>query len=327
MAAKDTASFLRECLDSILAQTYTNWELIALNDHSSDNTPDILIEYAQSDNRIKAFNSIRQKLIPTLKEAYPHATGQLLNRMDSDDRMPYDKIEVMVNEWMKHGEGYVVAGGTLHFVDEGEVGGGFLRYENWLNEVARTNTHYEQIYQECVIPSHSWMMHRNDFERIGGFDPEIYPEDYDLCFRMYANGLKIVGMDKVLHYWRDRSNRISRTWDEYKDNRYFELKVENFYKLDRNTERPLVLWGAGRNGKDLAKELLKHDEQFYWVCDNERKIGKDVYGIIMSSFELITSLKKPQVLVAVASPDERVDIRKQLTDWGKKPAKDFWFFM
>ena len=327
MAAKDTAPYLAECLDSILAQTYPNWDLIAMNDQSSDDTPNILNHYANVDPRIKAYDSVRNKLIPTLKEAMPHATGMLINRMDSDDRMPHDKLEVMLAEWIKYGNGHVVAGGTQHFLDEGEVGGGFLRYENWLNEVARSGTHYEQIYQECVIPSHCWLMHREDFDLIGGFEPEIYPEDYDLCFRMYAHKLKIVGMDKVLHFWRDRSNRISRTWDEYKDNRYFDLKVDNFFKLDRDRNRPLVLWGAGRNGKDLAKTLLKHENSFHWVCDNERKIGKEVDGMVMTSFQSIPEFNSPQILIAVASPTERKLIKQQLANWDKQPVRDFWFFM
>jgi FlaA1/EpsC-like NDP-sugar epimerase len=170
-------------------------------------------------------------------------------------------------------------------------------------------------------------MHVEDFKRIGGFEPEVYPEDYDLCFRMYALKLKIVGLDKVLHYWRDRSNRISRTWDEYKDNRYFEMKVDNFFRLDRDRERPLVLWGAGRNGKDLAKQLQRHESVFHWVCDNDRKIGKDVYGISMSTYASIPDLRNPQLLIAVASPAERKLILEQLANWDKQPVRDFWFFM
>jgi len=327
MAAKDTAPYLKECMDSILAQTYPLWELIAVNDHSSDETPEILAHYAQVDGRIRAFHSNRPKLIPTLKEGYPHAKGVLLNRMDSDDRMPHDKLEVMVNEWLNHGKGHVVAGGTQHFVDEGEVGGGFLRYEEWLNEVARSNTHWQQIYQECVIPSHCWLMHRDDFEAVGGFEPEIYPEDYDLCFRMYQHGLKVVGLDKILHHWRDRSNRISRTWHEYKDNRYYDMKLHYFYQIDRRTNRPLVIWGAGRNGKDLVKRVLDYEPNIHWVCDNERKIGQDVYGIIMQSFSDIPAMKSPQILIAVTSPIEKLLIRRQLDEWGKRPVQDYWFFI
>ncbi len=183
MAAKDTAPFLPTCLDSIIAQTYPHWELIAVNDHSSDATPQILEDYASKDPRIKVVHSQRSKLIPALKEGYQKVTGTLLNRMDSDDKMPENKLQVMYDAWKAHGPGYLVAGGTQHFVDEGHVGDGFLRYDRWLNSLAREGTHYEQIYRECVIPSHCWLLHVDDFDRVGGFEPEIYPEDYDLFFR------------------------------------------------------------------------------------------------------------------------------------------------
>lgn len=327
MAVKDTEPYLPECLDSIIAQTYANWELIAVNDHSTDRTPEILKEYSEKDARIKVFNSERHKLIPTLKEGYQHVQGTLINRMDSDDRMPHDKLEVLVSEWQKYGKGTVIAGGTVHFVDEGEVGDGFLRYEKWLNNVAARGTHYEEIYQECVIPSHCWIIHKEDFDSVGGFEPEVYPEDYDLCFRFYKKGLSVIGIDKILHHWRDRSNRISRTWEEYKDNRYFNLKIPYFYDIDRDTSRPLVLWGAGGNGKDLAKMILEKEKNFVWVCDNPKKIGKDVYGVRMKHFDEIPNLENPQVLVVVTAPDGRIEIRRQLENWGKQPGRDFWFFL
>jgi glycosyltransferase involved in cell wall biosynthesis len=327
MAIKDTADYLPDCLDSILAQTYEHWELIAVNDHSTDRTPEILDEYAKKDSRIRVFHSQRYKLIPALKEGYQHVRGSLINRMDSDDKMPFDKLEILVNEWKKYGRGTIIAGGTQHFVDDGEVGDGFLKYENWLNQVAANGTHYQEIYKECVIPSHSWIIHKEDFDRVGAFEPEIYPEDYDLCFRFYRAGLKVVGIDKVLHYWRDRSNRISRTWDEYKDNRYFDLKIPYFYELDRDIKRPLVLWGAGGNGKDLAKLILEREVSFYWVCDNERKIGKDVYGIRMQHYNSIGDLEEPQILIVVTSPTDRLAIVEQLNKWDKVPRKDFWFFI
>ncbi|MEM0941434.1 MAG: glycosyltransferase family 2 protein [Bacteroidota bacterium] len=327
MAAKDTEPYLPTCLDSILAQTYKNWELIAINDHSSDRTPEILYEYASRDERINVFHNIRHKLIPALKEGYKYANGMLINRMDSDDKMPQDKLEVLVNEWTKYGKGHIIAGGTEHFVDEGEVGDGFRRYERWLNQVARTATHYQQIYQECVIPSHSWIIHKEDFDAAGAFNPEVYPEDYDLCFRFYRSRLKVVGIDKVLHYWRDRSNRISRTWKEYEDNRYFEMKIRYFYRLDKDRKRPLILWGAGKNGKDLAKLLFEEEDVFHWVCDNERKIGKDVYGIKMEHFKIISDIQNPQIIIAVTSPDEKEKIKQKLYSWEKEPVRDYWFFL
>lgn len=326
MAVKDTAPYLHECIDSIIAQSYPNWELITVNDHSTDSTPEILKNYSEIDSRIRYFDSDAPKLIPTLQVAYAQVRGELINRMDSDDRMPLDKIEVLVNEWLKYGKGTVIAGGTEHFVDEGEVGDGFLRYERWLNEVARTSTHYREIYKECVIPSHCWILHKDDFDRVDAFNPLVYPEDYDLCFRFYRHRLTVIGIDKILHFWRDRSNRISRTWDEYKDNRYFELKLRFFYELDRDKTRPLVLWGAGRNGKDMARLLQTYGDNFHWVCDNANKIGKDIYGVIMQHFDDVLALNNPQLMIVVSSPDGKKEILEQITQWGKKPVVDFWFF-
>ena len=326
MAVKDTAPYLPDCLDSIIAQTYTHWELIAVNDHSTDATPAILEAYAQQDARIKVLHSDRPKLIPTLQVGYAQAKGTLINRMDSDDKMPDYKLQVLVDHWLQYGKGHVIAGGTEHFVDEGVVGDGFLKYERWLNEVARTNTHYQQIYKECVIPSHCWILHKDDFDAVGAFDPIIYPEDYDLCFRFYKKGLEVIGIDYVLHHWRDRSNRISRTWDEYKDNRYFDLKLRFFYELDRDRNRPLVLWGAGRNGKDMAKLLQGFKDTFHWVCDNERKIGKDIYDVRMQHYNDIPVLENPQIMIVVSSPDGKQEIQQLLDSWGKVPVIDYWFF-
>lgn len=326
MAVKDTAPYLPACLDSVLAQTWTNWELLAVNDHSSDDSPEILEAYARRDPRIRVFHSDRPRLIPTLQCGYREARGMLINRMDSDDRMPPDKLEALVRHWQACGPGTIIAGGTEHFVDEGEVGDGFRRYERWLNRIARENRHWEEIYKECVIPSHCWIIHRDDLDRAGAFDPDVYPEDYDLCFRFYREGLRVVGIDKVLHYWRDRSERISRTWEEYRDNRYFDLKVRYFYELDRDPSRPLVLWGAGRNGKDLARLLLGRENTFHWVCDNPRKIGHRVYGQVMGPWSAIKSLHDPQILVVVSGPEARNEIRQQLQEMGKDPVRDYWFF-
>jgi hypothetical protein len=241
--------------------------------------------------------------------------------------MPDYKLEVLVDAWIKYGKGTVIAGGTEHFVDKGEVGDGFRRYEKWLNNVAKNSLHKEEIYTECVIPSHSWIIHRDDFDMVGAFDPEVYPEDYDLCFRFYQNQLNIVGIDEVLHYWRDRSERISRTWDCYKDNRYFDLKLNYFFQIDRDKSRPLVLWGAGSNGKFMARLLLERGESIHWVCDNLKKIGKHIYGILMQDYNSIAELNNPQIMIVVTSPAEKLKIRKQLEQWGKRPVLDFWFFL
>lgn len=326
MAARNTAPYLDECLRSIQAQTFTDWELLAINDRSEDATKEILLKYAKEDPRIKVLDSKGERLIPALQTGYAASKGELINRMDSDDRMPPYKLQLMLDEWKKHGKGTLVAGGTEHFPDEGELGDGFKRYDGWLNKLARTNTHWQEIYTECVIPSHCWLMHREDLDKAGAFDPNVYPEDYDLCFRFYRTGLKVAGIDKVLHQWRDRSDRISRTWAEYQDNRYFELKLPYFLELDRDHSRPLVIWGAGQHGKALAKLLIAYGEPFRWVCDNPNKIGHNIYGVVLEDQASMPELVRPQMLIVLMAEEDRKYVRSLLDKWEKRPVEDYWSF-
>ena len=104
------------------------------------------------------------------------------------------------------------------------------------------------------------------------------------------------------------------------------MKLRFFYKLDRDYSRPLVLWGAGRNGKDMAKLILSYDDKFHWVCDNANKIGRDIYGVNLQHFGDVLKINNPQIIIVVASPASKVEITKQLEIWHKKRVKDFWFF-
>ena len=334
MPVKDTAKYLRICLDSILEQSFDNWELLAVDDGSSDDCLSILQEYADRNKRIKAISNSQPGLLNALRLGYSHSSGELIHRMDSDDVMPADKLEVMLTSRasvntrasVKNKSGVLITGATEYFSDEGPIGDGFRRYDKWLMDVAKNESYREEVYKECVIPSNCWLVHRDDFDRIGAFNPATFPEDYDLCFRFIEGGLKIVGLTQVLHHWRDRPDRISRNWVVYKDNRFFELKISYFFKMDRDNSRPLVLWGAGKNGKDLAKLILQKEEEIHWICDNEKKIGKNIYGITLEHYSSLSKIKNAQVVIAVASPDGQNEIIAELIRNRMKKGIDYWFF-
>jgi hypothetical protein len=86
------------------------------------------------------------------------------------------------------------------------------------------------------------------------------------------------------------------------------------------------LWGAGKNGKDMAKLLQSYDDKFHWVCDNRRKIGKEIYGVQLEHYESILTKGNTQIIIIVASPTGKKEIEEQLISWNKKPVVDFWFF-
>ena len=322
---KNTVHFLIECLDSIIGQTYREWEVLAVNDHSTDESLELLTSYSQKDDRIKVFQNEGNGIIPALQTAYAKSNGDFVTRMDSDDIMEPDRLEVMVNSLIAYGKGHVAVGQVKYFSNRG-ISNGYERYEKWLNRLTSKGNNFDEIYKECVIPSPCWMIHRSDFERSQGFDPNRYPEDYDLTFRFYEHGFKIIPCNQILHLWRDYDTRTSRTHEHYAQNYFLDIKLHYFLKLDHHKDRPLVVWGAGFKGKKIAKGLKRHGLDFVWLCDNPKKIGKKIYGKELVHFEALQHLKNPQSIITVANEDAQKEIRGYFSELGQSPMQDYFFF-
>lgn len=322
---KNVSLYIDECIQSILAQTYTHWELLIVDDHSTDNSYNLVKAYAEKDSRIKLFTNTKSGIIPALQLAYKHSSGTYITRMDSDDIMTPNKLQVMVNQLLLHGKKHVALGLVKYFSDEG-ISDGYAKYEAWLNRLTKTGDNYSEIYKECVIASPCWMLHRTDLEACDAFNPNRYPEDYDLTFRFYEHGFTCIPNDKLLHHWRDYSTRTSRTHEHYAQNYFLDIKLHYFLKLDYDATRPLTIWGAGFKGKNIAKALVEKEIDFYWVCDNPKKIGKDIYGKILMPFEELKSIKNPQTIVTVANEDAQNDIKAYFEEHDKKSMSDYFFF-
>ncbi len=321
MPVKNSTPFLEDCLNSIIKQSEKNWELIAVDDHSSDNSFLILQKYAIKDPRIKVFQNKGKGIIDALRLAYSKCKGSFITRMDSDDLMPPQKLIILKKILQKNGTGIVATGGVKYFADY-PLGNGYLRYEKWLNELTYKESNFSAIYKECVIPSPCWMVYREDFEKIEAFNPNTYPEDYDLCFRFYKYGLQVKSSQEILHLWRDYSHRTSRTDKHYSDNRFFDIKINYFLELDRDKTQTLILWGAGKKGKFLAKKLLVKEVSFYWISNNLKKIDQDIYGKIIQSTHLIQEQSMSQLILTISSPSEQIHIKNILRN---SKHQVFWF--
>ncbi len=325
MPIKNATPYLSICINSILDQTYNNWELIAVNDHSSDGTYECLSKFADQDNRIKVLNNNGSGIIDALRLAYSNSKGDLISRMDADDLMTPNKLENLKKILIKFGKGHIATGQVKYF-SENTLGNGYKKYEEWLNKLISSGNNFSEIYKECVIPSPCWMVYREDFDNCNAFNNVIYPEDYDLCFRFYEKQLICIPNNEILHYWRDYETRSSRTSDHYADNRFLDLKVHYFLKLDFNKERPLVVWGAGKKGKAICKLLSNKNISFHWACNNPKKIGKEIYNTKLISSEDAIRLINPQFIIAVANPEEQNQLKEYFKDKSMLAQKDYFFF-
>ncbi|MEM6724423.1 MAG: glycosyltransferase family 2 protein, partial [Bacteroidota bacterium] len=183
MPVYNAEPYLSACLDSILQQSYQNWELVAVNNGSTDASISTLNTYAKQDTRIRPFDIRIKGTILALRQAYQTSSGSWITRMDADDKMPLEKLEKLL-EALNGETGQVVTGLVEYFSDEGQAGPGFQRYGQWLNQLTLSRDNFKAIYEECVIASPCWMMHRKDLDQIGAFEPDRYPEDYDLVFQI-----------------------------------------------------------------------------------------------------------------------------------------------
>ena len=218
MPVRNAGLYIEECLESILSQTFSNWELIAIDDHSDDDSYNKLLGYTFKDDRVSVFKNEGKGIIEALRLAFKNSSGKYITRMDADDLMVNEKLDVLQNSLNKSGLGNIAVGLVEYFA-QSNLGMGFKIYETWLNSLTYHGLNFKEIYKECVIPSPSWMVHREDLVKSGAFDSNVYPEDYDLAFRFYKQGLKAIPCNYILHKWRDHEARASRNDVHYKDNK------------------------------------------------------------------------------------------------------------
>ncbi len=314
--------YLRECIESIKIQSEPKWELIAVDDSSTDDCFHILKNMSSEDSRIKVIKNPGVGIIHALRHALNNSIGDYITRMDADDIMYPDKLKALL-ECISSSDQNALAIGRVEYFSEGQLGKGYLAYAKWLNDLCDSRTHQKEQFKECVIPSPSWMCHRDFLLSCGAFDESRYPEDYDLCFRFLRQNPKIKSTETVVHKWRDHSTRASRNLDEYKDNRFLEIKIHYFLKDHYIPEKPLFIWGAGTSGKQIAKALIEEDVKFKWLTNNPKKIGHNVYGQTLKDSD-ITDLSESQIIIRIGNPKALTQVKKHLEE-NFPSAKAYYF--
>ena len=292
-----------------------------MDDHSTDESHAILQSFSKEDSRISVFRNNGNGIIPALRLAFSNSVGSFITRMDADDLMPPSKLETLLRACQNGGEKAIATGKVSYFSD-GNLMDGFIRYQDWLNGLIDRGDPFQQIFRECPVASPNWMMRRSFLKRIGAFEPEVYPEDYDLIFRAFLHGAQPSVSKEVTHHWRDHQSRASRTNENYADNTFFDLKLYYFLELFSNEK--ISLYGAGKKGKRLAQLLIDRNVDFRWFSNNPKKIGREIYGIFLEAdqfvFEEDTTEK---TIVAISSPEEQQKVYQSFDEAGKQEGSDY----
>jgi glycosyltransferase involved in cell wall biosynthesis len=320
---------LPEAIESIRAQTFGDFEVVAVDDGSTDQTFAQLFTWAQRDGRVRVLQGHGRGLVPALATALAAARGELVARMDADDVAEPERLERQVA--MLDGDPTLAACGTgVQYFPADQVRDGARRYQDWINALTTHAEIARDIFVECPIPHPTLVARRHVLLAVGGYRDMGWPEDYDLILRIWAAGYRMAKLPDILYRWRERDDRASRVDPRYAPERFREAKVHFLQRTLLAGGRPAVIWGAGPIGKAFARDLARAGTSIVAFVDlDPRKIGQEVHGAPVvapdraAEFAGAGSDHRALILAAVGQDGARQDIRDACRAAGLVEGEDF----
>jgi len=200
MPAYNTEQYIGDSIQSVLDQTYTNWELLVVDDGSTDKTAEIVGAFTDTDSRVKYFFQPNGGQSKARNIGIQKARGSLLAFLDSDDLWLPEKLQlqlqavVATNVDVVYSNGFVIyepgaAPGQMEF----PIVAGMVEGRKMFDLLLLLN----------FIPVQSVVLRREVFDKAGPFDESLLCEDYDLWLKIAASGASFYGMsEKLIKYRR-----------------------------------------------------------------------------------------------------------------------------
>lgn len=323
MPVKNVEDYIEDCIHSIRSQSFTDWELIIVNDHSTDATQAFLDTSSSEDNRVQFHLNEGKGIISALQLAFSQTNGAFISRFDGDDIMPDNRLALMVKALEASPEKTIVTGRVKYFSDQ-PISKGYLTYESWLNERVDQKDHWQWVYRECVIASPNWIMRRNELSAMGGFNGLTYPEDYDLVLRWNQHNFTVRALDEITLHWREHATRTSRNSEHYNQAYFFRLKVKHFVKHELGNA-DLILWGIDTKAKLTADILNDLKIDFKWMGLQENS-SAHINDHAIGHYTEIEDITDFKLLLAVYPPvAQRTKLESYLNDQGLIQGKNYWY--
>ncbi len=207
---------LPTAIESIINQTYTNWELIMCDDGSSDNTYAVAQKFKEQypDKIILIRNEKNSYLAATLNHCLKYAKGKYVARMDADDISLPERFEKQV-KFLQDNPEYQLVGTSMQLFDDNGDFAILTRPERPDKYSLRNGT----VFSHPTIMTYKYV-----YDDLGGYtvsERTIRGQDYDLWFRFYAKGYKGYNIQEVLFKFREdmgavKRRTIKKRWDNYK---------------------------------------------------------------------------------------------------------------
>ena len=231
MPAYNAAAFLREAIDSVLLQRFTDFEFIIINDGSVDESDTIIRSYP--DPRIVYLvNETNKGLVFTLNRGVENARGQWIARFDADDICKPDRLEKQIAYAAAHPDAKIIAT-TIELIDES--GNDIGIWNDDRNHTQTESIHRFLPFNNCI--AHPTVLIDTRLLQTYRYDPDQrLSEDYDLWLRLHADGYRVHKLGEPLLRHRILKSSFTRTTGK-----------NLFFKLMRVKRR--FAWRQMRKGK------------------------------------------------------------------------------
>ncbi len=311
LPVRNAGPVLNECLASLEGQSLDDFEVVAVDDGSSDGSRDRLVALAARDPRFRVLAGPARGLVAALNLAAGSATGKLLARMDADDVAHPDRLALQAQFLDAHPE-TAILGCRVRLIGAPVTGNQGMRgYLAWQNQLLDHQAMARDRFVESPLTHPSVMMRAEALAALGGYRAFDGPEDYDLWLRAFEAGLGFAKLPQELLDWRDSERRLTRCDSRYAQERFRALKIETLGRCHLRGNRLVVVWGAGPIGKGWARALKAagHSVAAFVEVDR-RKIGQRIDGAPVLSLPQVSSLSGCLHLGAVGQPGARSRIRE-----------------
>lgn len=212
MGVYNVENYIEECIDSIINQSFSDWELIIYDDGSTDNTMSIINFFSKHDNRIKVFkNNKNVGLAETLNHCLEKATRKYIVRHDGDDIMIKDRLKIQLT-FMENNNVDISGAGVYLINDQGKI---------WGERFSNSNP----MKQECMLTSYPFIhptviMKREVLNKVNGYSVNnqtfMRLEDYDLWRKLYKINVKMANLNEKLIYYREDEDAYKKKKKKYR---------------------------------------------------------------------------------------------------------------
>lgn len=258
LPAYNCAAFLPHSIGSILAQTYNSYEIIVIDDGSTDNTKEVLEPFSQ---RIKYIQFEQNRGLPIARNAgIRSAQGKYIAFIDADDLWLPEKLQTDVGYFQQHPEVSMVFSKHINIDDRGcELNGSTKK------QLPSGNIFIQLFYEQNFIISSSVVVRKEVFETTGLFDEQLVNcQDWDMWLRI-AFHFKVAGINTPLVKYRHNPHSLSKNRNNVL--KYQKIVIDKIYNKFKNSENSIT---EKLYKKRLASHYAKIGRHYLRIGDKKR---------------------------------------------------------